>query len=149
LLSGAGLYLWKVIHRAAADQLYTKAVESLEQGSYKQAHDQFKQFLDAHTDDARVSKARVLYNIADVRQFSSGLTPSWTVVLEKARKMIDNVGKLKEYEDEKTELAEIVLRAAEGLADRTKAEALAKLQEAPDAAKGDSDQKTLKETEGA
>ena len=149
LLCGAGTYLWKIIRRSAADQLYAKAVESLEQGSYKQAHDQFKQFLDGHTDDARVSKARVLYNVAEVRQFASGAAPSWTVVLEKVRKMIDAVGKFKEYDDEKTELAEIVLRAAEGLADRTKQEAQTRLQEAPDSEKEQGDPKSLKETDGA
>ncbi|MFO0957234.1 MAG: hypothetical protein U0800_07165 [Isosphaeraceae bacterium] len=48
--------------------------------------------------------------------------------------MIEDVGKYKEFEDEKTELAEIVLKAAEGMADNARAKADAAL---------------LKDTEGA
>jgi outer membrane protein assembly factor BamB len=134
VLSGAGIYLWKVIRRSAADKLYASAVESFNQGSYRNAMAQFDQFLRGHSDDVRANKARVLYAMADVRQFAGGATPSWTNVLNQTRKLLDNVGKLPEFEDEKIELAGIVLRAAEGLADKTRAEA---------------DAQVLKETEGA
>lgn len=133
-LTVAGVYLYKEIRRSSADQIYNKAVESLEQGSYKQALDGFDKFLAGHRDDPRANKARVLHALADVRQFSGGITPSWTEVIKKSKKMIEDVGKYKEFEDEKLELAEIVLKAAEGMADNTKAKADAAL---------------LKETEGA
>ena len=68
--------------------------------------------------DPRTSKARVLRALADVRQYTATTGASWSNALMAARKMVDTVGKEPAYRDVSTELAELVIKTGEALADR-------------------------------
>src|SRR5262249_12159465 len=80
---------------------------------------QFELFLDSYPNHPKAGKARVLKALADVRQFALGAAPSWTNALQAAQKMA-SLSKEPAYQDESTELAELILKAADGLADRAR-----------------------------
>jgi hypothetical protein len=63
----------------------------------------------------------VLRSLANVRQFASASAGSWSNALEAEQAMVEGVGETPEYRDSSTELAELILKTAEGLADRAKA----------------------------
>src|SRR4029079_9881965 len=95
----------------------------------RNAMKQFDEFLASKPaeSDPRTSKARVLRALADVRQYTSTTGASWSNALMSARKMADTVGKEPAYRDVSTELAELVIKTGEALADRARIAAEAPL----------------------
>src|SRR5262249_43602255 len=77
-------------------------------------------FLAANPKDSRSGKARVMRALANVRQFVSLEGGTWSSALEAAREMQEHVGKQPEFRDERVELAELIIRIGEGLADRAR-----------------------------
>jgi len=120
LLVGMGFWLQSIIKKTVASTTYNRAVTLMEDGDYATAIRDFDAFLTANPADARVGKAQVLRALANVRQYITLSGATWSRALETAREMADTVGDLPEFRDEKTELAELVLRIGEGLADRAK-----------------------------
>ena len=120
LLVGMGFWLHSIIRKTVASTTYNRAVSLMEDGDYATAIRDFDSFLKANPADARANKARVLRALANVRQYITLSGATWSRALETAREMADTVGDLPEYRDEKTELAELVIRIGEGLADRAK-----------------------------
>ncbi|MBX6313440.1 MAG: PQQ-binding-like beta-propeller repeat protein, partial [Isosphaeraceae bacterium] len=116
-----GIGLWNVIAKTTAERQYRQAFDALNEGDYRSAIVRFDQFLKTNPRDPRAAKARVFRALANVRQYATGAGPVWSSALDAARKMVKEVGKEPAYRDASTELAELVLKAAEGLADRAKA----------------------------
>lgn len=130
----AGISLYGIIVRTTATRLFNRAVETLEDGEYRNAIRLFDDFIKANPEDVRSGKARVHRAMANVRQYTAGAGASWSLALEAERAMLDDVGGEESYRDSSTELDELVLRTGEMLADR---------------AKGAADAKTLSEAEAA
>jgi outer membrane protein assembly factor BamB len=123
LLVFLGLVLKGIIARTVATRLYNRAVEDLDIGDYRTALRRFDEFLAANPADARAGKARVLRALANVRQFASTTGASWSHALEAARAMVADVSREPAYRDSSPELDELVLKAGEALADRSRAAA--------------------------
>jgi hypothetical protein len=123
VLIALGFALKGIIARTTAQRQYNRAVESLDDGDFRNAIRQFEVFLERNPHDPRAGKARVLRALAGVRQFAGGAAPSWSGALAAAGAMVEQVGGEEAYRDASTELAELVLKAAEGLADRARASA--------------------------
>lgn len=122
-----GFSLWSIIVKTTAQRQYMTAVENYDNGDYLNAIRQFDEFLKANAKDTRASKARVLRALANVRQYTQGAAPAWTNALLAARAMVHQVGREPAYSDEATDLAEVVLKTAEGLADKARLEADSKV----------------------
>ena len=106
--------------KTLADQRYNRAVEVMEDGDYRTAIRDFDSFLTGHPEDPRAGKARVLRALSNVRQYVSVSGGTWSTALEAADEMVRQVGALPEFRDERGELAELVIRIGEGLADRAR-----------------------------
>ena len=126
--------LWGLIQRTIATRLYNQAADNLNDGDYRNALLRYDEFLSRYPADSRASKAKVLRALANVRQFTATTGPSWTDALEAERDMVRTVSREPSYRDSSTELAELVLQTAQGLADR---------------ARGSADASTLAEAEAA
>ena len=114
-----------------ADQRYIRAVQLMEDGDYRTSIRDFDIFLTNHPQDPRAGKAHVLRALANVRQYVSVSGGTWSTALEAAQAMFGQVGAEPEFRDERVELADLVIRIGEGLADRARHAADAKaLQEA-------------------
>lgn len=119
-----GIMLRGIIARTVATRLYTRAVESLDDGDYRNAMRRFDEYLASKPGDPKAEgKARVLRALANVSQFASATGASWSNALEAAREMADTVGEEPAYRDSSAELAGLVLKAGEGLAERARATA--------------------------
>src|SRR5262249_13523063 len=96
----------------------------------------FDAFLEKNARDSRAGKARVLRAMAKVKQYATGASPVWSNALEAEHEMASQVAKEPDYSDYRAELTELVLKTAEGLADRAKTVADAKsLEQAEEAVK--------------
>ncbi len=113
--------LWKIIAKVTAERQYNLAFESLDSGDYRNAIHQLDDFLSGNASDPRANKARVFRALANVRQYTSSSGASWENAVKAAREMVDEVGTLPEYRDASTELAEQMVKAVEGLAERARA----------------------------
>src|SRR5262249_48950862 len=105
-------------------------------GEYLTAAKLYGLFLEGNPKDPRAGKARVMRAMSGVRQYASGAGPVWTNALDAARDMVRTVGKEREYGDASADLAELVLKTAEGLADRARASGDPKALEQAEAAVG-------------
>ena len=112
--------LYRVIHRAQVEAQYASGMESFENADYRNAVADFDAFMKGNPDDPRVNKVKVFQAAAKVRQFATGASPNWSNAVTEAETMVNTVGKYPEYRDESAYLAELVLKAAEGLADRAR-----------------------------
>ncbi|HEV3164513.1 MAG TPA: PQQ-binding-like beta-propeller repeat protein, partial [Isosphaeraceae bacterium] len=129
-----GFSLRGIISRTAAQRQYNHAVEILDAGDYRNAIVQFDEFMKANPEHPQARKAKVLRAMANVQQYAIGATPSWKNALLAARAMVTQVGREPAYGDESTDLADLVLKTAEGLADKARTESDAEaLKDADDA----------------
>ncbi len=126
--------LSKIIAKTTAERQYSRAFDSIDAGDYRNAVRQLDDFLVANPKDARSNKARVFRALARVRQYTSSSGTSWENAVKSAEEMVAEVGELPEYRDASTELAEQLVKAVEGLADR---------------ARGSADPEALREAESA
>src|SRR5262249_3096085 len=111
-----------------AERTFNRAMGSFEDGDYLTAIRDFEAFIKANPDDSRAPKARVMRSLANVRQYISPNASTWSSALEAARGMYDEFnqggpGLSDAFRDERNELADVVLRIGEGLADRARATA--------------------------
>ena len=133
-LIGLSVGLWKIIVKTTAERQYSRAFDSIDAGDYRNAVKQLDDFLAANPADARTGKAKVFRALAKVRQYTSTSGASWENAVQAAEEMVAEVGGFPEYRDASTELAEQLVKAVEGLADR---------------ARGSADPETLKAAEAA
>jgi outer membrane protein assembly factor BamB len=129
-----GVSLWGVIAKTNADRQYLQAEDSYKDGEFLNAIKMFDLFLEKNGKDPRASKARVLRHLADVKQYASGGGPVWSNALDAERDMARKLAKEPAYADYRAELGELILKTAEGLAERAKAGADAKSLEQAEAA---------------
>lgn len=115
-----GFALYGIIVRTTATRLYNRAMENLEDGDYLNAIRRFDEFLERNPKDARSPGAEVHRAMANVRQYTNAASASWSVALEAEAEMVEKVGEFREFRDSSTELAELVLRTGEALADRAR-----------------------------
>lgn len=115
-----GYVLFGIIRVTAANRLFNTAVQDMEEGDYRTAIQRFDEFSSSNPQDVRAGKARVHRAMANVRQYTSTAGPSWSLALEAERMMLDSVAKEETYRDSSSELAELVLRTGEAIADRAR-----------------------------
>lgn len=119
-----GVVLKSIITKTVATRLYQRAIESLDDGDYRNALLRFDQYLASNPSDPKsTSQARVLRALANVRQYTSSTGASWTNALEAEREMLEKVAQEPAYRDSSSDLADEVIRTGEALADRAKATA--------------------------
>lgn len=127
VLIGLGFSLNTIIARTVTTRLFHRAVESFDDGDDRNAIRRFDEYLARKSGDgSRDSKARVLRALANVRQFTTSTGASWSNALTAEREMLDQVSDEPAYRDSSTELAELVLKTGESLADRARLTADAK-----------------------
>ena len=122
-----GVSLRRIIAETVATRLYHRAIESVDDGDYPTAIRLFGELLASNPHDERASKARVLRALANVRQFASPPGTSWSNALEAEREMVRTMSGEPAYRDTSIDLAELVLKTGEGLAERARATADAKV----------------------
>jgi outer membrane protein assembly factor BamB len=120
LLVLLGISLRAIISKTMANQGYNRAVDVLQDGDYRTAIRDFDAFLASYPQDPRAGKARVLRALANVRQYVSISGGTWSTALEAAHEMFEGFGNEPEFRDERVDLAELVIRIGEGLADRAR-----------------------------
>ncbi len=124
LLVGYGL--WNVFAKNRADRQFAIANARFEERDYRNAISAFDEFLLTNPSDLRAGRARVLRELADVRQFTSTGGVSWNAAIENAREMIQNVGNEPSFRDRRMDLAAEILKAVGGFADIARSNADAK-----------------------
>ena len=115
-----GYALYGIIRVTSANRLFNNAVQDMEEGDYRTAIQRFDEFLSSNPQDVRAGKARVHRAVANVRQYTSTTGPSWSLALEAERVMLDSVAKEESYRDSSGELADLVLKTGEAIADRAR-----------------------------
>jgi len=120
VLVAMGFWLNAIILRTIATRTYDRAVQLLEDGDNATAIREFDSFLARNPEDRRSDKARTLRALANVRQYIAVSGATWSRALEAAGEMVDSVGDLAAYRDEKSELGDLTIRIGEGLADRAR-----------------------------
>jgi outer membrane protein assembly factor BamB len=123
LLAVLGVGLRAVIVRTTNEKLYGRAMESMDEGDYRNAIRRFDEFLAVvnNPKDSRVSKSKVNRALANVRQFTSSTGASWTHALEAERAMLSSVSEEPAFRDSAVDLGDEVLKTGEALADRARA----------------------------
>ncbi|GIW88651.1 MAG: hypothetical protein KatS3mg108_2975 [Isosphaeraceae bacterium] len=126
MLTLIGLGLWSVVTRNHANRQYNLANAAYDERDYKGAVAAFDEFLRDHPSDVRRSRARVLRELANVRQFSAANAGAWNSAIEAARQMYETTRDEAYYPDAKMDLAAEVLKAASGILQATARSADAK-----------------------
>lgn len=116
----ASVLLRGLIVRSAARRLFANAVDRYEDGDDRTAIREFDRFLRENPGDPRTGKAQVLLGLARVRQHTGAAGTSWGNALKQAVAMVGDVSALPEFADRKMDLAELLRKIAEGLADRAR-----------------------------
>jgi outer membrane protein assembly factor BamB len=120
ILVGMGFWLKSIISSTIASRTFDRAVQNFDDGDYRTAMRDFDSFLVDYPKDARAGKARVLRSFANVRQYVTAEGGTWSSALEAANEMVNQVGELPEFRDEQVNLAELLIKVGEGLADRAR-----------------------------
>jgi outer membrane protein assembly factor BamB len=120
VLVGMGFWLKSIIASTIATRTFNRGVQDFDDGDYRTAIRDLDQFVAGNPQDPRVGKARVLRALANVRQYVSPEGTTWGSALEAVHAMMEQVSDLEEFRDERAELAELVIRIGEGLADRAR-----------------------------
>ena len=115
-----GFALYGVIQRTTSNRLFNRALESLQDGDFRNAIRRFDEFLVANPKDDRSGAAKVHRAVANVRQYTAAAGPSWTLALEAEKEMLDSVGAEPAFKDSSNELEELVIKTGEGLAERAR-----------------------------
>ncbi|MDB5351107.1 MAG: hypothetical protein JWN86_2354 [Planctomycetota bacterium] len=120
VLVAIGIGLFSVIARTRAENQFLSAMDSYKEKNYTDAIKGFEQFLYTNPHEARASKARVTLGMSNVQQYTLPGNPNWTAALKSAREVHKRIQNETAYIDDQMNLAEQVLKTAEGLADRAK-----------------------------
>ena len=120
LLVAMGFWLKAIIASTVATQTFNLGVQHFDDGDYRTAIRDFDSFVAGNQDDERTGKARVLRAMANVRQYISTEGGTWSSALEASRAMFEQVGDVEEFRDVRVDLAELLIKVGEGLADRAR-----------------------------
>ena len=117
ILVGMGFWLKSIISSTIASRTFDRAVQNFDDGDYRTAMRDFDSFLAANPQD-KGGKARVLRSFANVRQYVTAEGGTWSSAMEAAGEMVEQIGAMPEFRDERVNLAELIIEIGEGLADR-------------------------------
>ncbi len=120
VLVGMGFWLKTIIAATIANRTFNQGIEAFDDGDYRTSIRDLDGFIASYPEDPRVAKARVFRAIANVRQYVSPNGSTWTSALEAAHQMFQEVGQEAEFRDQRVDMAELVIRIGEGLADRAR-----------------------------
>jgi len=120
ILVGMGFWLKEIIASTMATRTFNRGVQDFDDGDYRTAILDFDSFLKSNPQDSRAGKAQVLRAFANVRQYASPAGATWSSALDAAREMQEQVGGLDDFRDVRVDLAELIIKAGEGLADRAR-----------------------------
>ncbi len=120
LLVGMGFWLQAIIASTVATQTFNLGVQHFDDGDYRTAIRDFDAFVASKPHDERTGKARVLRAMANVRQYVSAEGGTWSSALEAIQEMVEQVGDVEEFRDARVDLAELLIKVGEGLADRAR-----------------------------
>jgi len=120
VLVAMGFWLKAIISATLATRTFSTAMEDFDNGDYRNAMRKFDAFLKANPDDERASKALVMRAFSNVRQYITLDGSTWSSALEASVEMVESVGDLPEFRDEQINLAELLIKIGEGLADRAR-----------------------------
>ena len=126
LLVVMGFWLRSVINANAATRTFDRAVQNFDDGDYRTAMRDFDSFLTANPTD---SPGRQGQGAAHVRQRAAvrhSRRRHLVIGIEATNEMVEKVGQLPEFRDEQINVAELISKIGEGLADRARQGADAK-----------------------
>jgi pSer/pThr/pTyr-binding forkhead associated (FHA) protein len=110
--------MWLVISERAANNAFQFAQDNMQARDYAEAIRSWENFLRNHPTDPRAGKARVQRAMATVLQFAGpGANANYSLAIDAAREAFSNLEGEPDFEEARAELAGIVLRCAEELAD--------------------------------
>ncbi|MEN6459078.1 MAG: PQQ-binding-like beta-propeller repeat protein [Thermoguttaceae bacterium] len=115
MLFACGLLYW-TLTRGNAEKMLQPAEDSYKQGSYLQAAKQYEDFLAVFPKDASASHARVMAQMAKLRQATLPGS-DWVAALKASEDALQRTSTEKEFKDAYPELAAMLPAIAEGLAD--------------------------------
>jgi hypothetical protein len=123
VLVGMGFWLRSVIVITVANRLFDGGIRSYEDGDFPTAIRDLDLFRTSYPEDARVGKARVYRAMANVQQYVSPTSATWTAAKSAVEELLEDVGNEPEFGSMRSDLAELVIKIGSGLADRAKATA--------------------------
>jgi len=125
LLGGGGLALLIItlviigylLSRESADEVLALASEHFDGGSYTQAIKQYERFVENHSGHPEFSAAKVKLGMARLWKVSSG-TSNFTGALQIAQEVLDDIGDESEFNSAQRDLASLLPKIAQGLANQ-------------------------------
>lgn len=111
-----GLVLIWALRGGTGDQALAQAEEDYRAGNYLQAIKKYDDYLKKFPDHASVGTAWVRRGLARLRQKTGRGTSDWSTALQTAQEVIEEIKSQDEFSEAKSELAEMLLKTAEGLA---------------------------------
>jgi outer membrane protein assembly factor BamB len=127
-----GVLYW-AIGRQTGDEALRLAEADYQAGSYTQAVHKFDQYLKNYPTHTGVGTARVHRGLAYMRQTIDN-SSDWTRSLAASQETLDQIAREKEFPQARSELAALLPRVAEGLAEQARRKPSAKLVEQTSAA---------------
>jgi outer membrane protein assembly factor BamB len=126
--------LWNIFAENRARMQFDSAKAAFQEFRYGDAKKLFTDYLATNPGHEHASEARVLRALSNVREFTAAGGVSWTAAMENAEAMVKDYGDEPAYAEYRMQLAQDVLKIAEGFADQAKAGADAKALAAAEAA---------------
>lgn len=115
LISGALLWL---LNRGSGDAAFQKAEEDYGNASYTNAINKYNQFLKSYPRHSSASLARVHLGMARIRQVAD--SKQWAKALQQTQSTLASIRKEKDFASARSELAVILPKIAEGLAEEAR-----------------------------
>lgn len=115
----AGIVLASRISGASAEDTLKAAEEDYQNGSYTQAVHKFDKYLTENPKHKGVSAARVHRGLAYMRQMTEG-GGDWTKALAASQETLETISSEKEFPQARAELAALLPKIAEGLAEQAR-----------------------------
>ena len=119
--------LFFLVRARRADDLYTSAQRDMNDALYAKAVVGFDEFLKAFPSDARAPEATYLRAKARVEQYTEGSALSWPSAFGAAQTMMTEAASLPEFKKHPTEISDLIIKIARGLAEQSRDRADQKL----------------------
>lgn len=116
LLVLGGIALTVVMNLQSGDELLRSAQAAYDSGSYAQARDEYKQFVEDFEGNAKWSEARVKLSIVQLRQLTE-TSSDWPAALKTAQEELPQIEDEPAFSESRGEFTSILPRIARGLAE--------------------------------
>lgn len=117
LLLGVGGGLLFVLNRQSADDFIANAEKAYEGQNFAAARETYEKFLDNYPSDQHVSQARVRIGISDIVLAKDSVGDA-AVGLEKAKKVLPTIERETAFEEEKADLAGLLVDIGSNIAEK-------------------------------